>query len=259
MRRSLSFLSVVVLTWLPSPYLLCDVEREEVERERGKDEEAEARPELDGRGPGRDGLSPKSVLEEGQENLEEIRRLLEQAQTGLSSGKTGAGTQGKQREAIRIIDELIEKLGKAAQQASSGGGGGGQDRPSSGGAGQEQKGQSQGSGEKQRTAGERQQQDQVGSARPEGQGEERQGEQEESRGEVPNDRVEEGRVDPSEGTDAERRRDRRRERWGFLPPKVREEMMSATAKEPPAEYRELIERYYRRISDFYERRSRRGR
>ena len=36
------------------------------------------------------------------------------------------------------------------------------------------------------------------------------------------------------------------------------EMLSATGKEAPLEYREIVEKYYKRLSDYYEKRARRG-
>ena len=41
-------------------------------------------------------------------------------------------------------------------------------------------------------------------------------------------------------------------RWGLLPPKLRAEMLSTAGKEAPAEYKSIIERYYKRLSDYYE-------
>lgn len=43
------------------------------------------------------------------------------------------------------------------------------------------------------------------------------------------------------------------ERWGVLPPRVTEEMLSTTGKEAPAEYRDIVSRYYKRMTKFYNR------
>ncbi len=42
------------------------------------------------------------------------------------------------------------------------------------------------------------------------------------------------------------------ERWGLLPKRVVEQMRSSAGKEYPAEYREMISRYYQRLSEMYE-------
>jgi hypothetical protein len=44
---------------------------------------------------------------------------------------------------------------------------------------------------------------------------------------------------------------RERARWGLLPPKLAEEMLLSTGKEAPPEYREIISRYYRRMTEQY--------
>ena len=44
------------------------------------------------------------------------------------------------------------------------------------------------------------------------------------------------------------------ERWGVLPPRVTEEMLSTSGKEAPAEYRDIVSRYYKRMTKFYNRR-----
>lgn len=41
-------------------------------------------------------------------------------------------------------------------------------------------------------------------------------------------------------------------RWGILPPKLREEALSSTGKEAPQEYMEILSRYYRKMSEAYE-------
>lgn len=45
-------------------------------------------------------------------------------------------------------------------------------------------------------------------------------------------------------------------KWGLLPPKLKQEMLSTGGKEPPAEYENIVERYYKRLSDYYDRRRR---
>lgn len=75
---------------------------------------------------------------------------------------------------------------------------------------------------------------------------------EKNRENLPNDKVAEGKA-PKDSSEELEARKRKVGRWGFLPPKVREEMLSTSGKEVPPEYREIVEKYYKRISDFYER------
>ena len=42
------------------------------------------------------------------------------------------------------------------------------------------------------------------------------------------------------------------ERWGLLPKRVVEKMRASSGKEYPAEYREIISRYYERLSEMYQ-------
>jgi hypothetical protein len=67
---------------------------------------------------------------------------------------------------------------------------------------------------------------------------------------VPNNRVAEGEKPASEA-ESLLVRIKNLGNWGFLPPKAKEEMLNSSAKEVPAEYREIIERYYKKLSDFY--------
>jgi hypothetical protein len=76
------------------------------------------------------------------------------------------------------------------------------------------------------------------------------GEKEKKGGQVENDRTDEAEPPPSKVL-ALKAELLELERWGLLPPKVTEEMLSASGKEAPAEYREIISRYYRRMNRFY--------
>lgn len=42
------------------------------------------------------------------------------------------------------------------------------------------------------------------------------------------------------------------QRWGLLPQKLAEEMLFSSGKEAPAEYREIISKYYKRMNEFYD-------
>ena len=70
---------------------------------------------------------------------------------------------------------------------------------------------------------------------------------------MPNNKVREGKL-PDSSSDNLSERLVKAGRWGFLPEKVREEMVSSTGKEAPVEYRRIINRYYQRLSDFYKKR-----
>jgi hypothetical protein len=261
-----------------------DVDREKKDAE---DLEVEPRPELDD-GAGLDGgngarghASESDILAEGKKNLEDIRRLLDEVQDQLSKRDTGSSTQGKQGEAVQKMSKLIEDLLEAAQQGGQGGSGSDQNSSQKPGSKSgSSKGQQQGKGQnpqdKQGKA--RGSQQQVSGGRPEGSGsgeepqgsEEKPGSEPQGSGEgdprpdgskerndrdVGNDRVADGAVDPTGAgkTIAELKKSRQ---WGLLPPKIRDEMISASSKEPPREYREVIERYYKRISDHYSKKRR---
>jgi hypothetical protein len=50
------------------------------------------------------------LVKEGEENLKEIRRLLDEIQKELAGRKTDAGLQARQREAVQKMEELVRKL-----------------------------------------------------------------------------------------------------------------------------------------------------
>lgn len=65
---------------------------------------------------------------------------------------------------------------------------------------------------------------------------------------TPNDGVENGKPPlPKSATLAEKAAIL--ERWGLLPKRVVEQMRSSNGKEYPAEYREIISRYYEKLSE----------
>jgi hypothetical protein len=78
-----------------------------------------------------------------------------------------------------------------------------------------------------------------------------QGKKEQRDGKVENDRVKDAR--PPEATVGSLQ-DQLRElqKWGVLPPKMSEEMLNSSGKEAPAEYKEIISRYYKRMTEFYD-------
>ncbi|HLU47566.1 MAG TPA: hypothetical protein VK116_05760, partial [Planctomycetota bacterium] len=216
-----------------------------------------ARPELD-RSGGSGGDLQSNLIDEGKKNLEEIQRLLDEVRGRLSEKDTGAETQTKQTEASQKLQKLIEKLIEAAQQQQQqGGGGGGQQRKPSG---QQSGSEEQSSGEKEDESESRRNQEQVSGSKPQdGDQQEEQTEQEKSSqgpeqndGQVENDRT--GNANPEKSGAAKAIEDlKRSKRWGMLPPKLREEMTSAAGRDAPREYREMIELYYKRLSEHYTR------
>jgi hypothetical protein len=70
-------------------------------------------------------------------------------------------------------------------------------------------------------------------------------------GKVENNRTDQAKMPPSKtATLAEKAEIL--ERWGLLPKRVVEQMRNSNGKEFPAEYREIITRYYERLSQMHE-------
>ena len=196
------------------------------------------------------------VIKEGKQNLEEIRRMLEEIQNDLGNKKTGGATQNQQKAVVRKMSQLIEKIAEASSQGSKGGGGqpNPSQKPSSG---KQQQGQ-QAKGQKQGAS--RENQDQVKSSRPQ-QEAEQQAKEEQARkakgqdgqeqpGKVPNNDAGDGQ-NPEASAAELANRTRKGKKWGVLPPKIREAIGSVNPKTAPSEYLEIIRSYYRRISEQY--------
>ena len=259
MKAPFAVLSIAALVAASSSVTFAEVEKEKVD---AKDQE-QAKPELDGAGS--DGFQ-QDVLDEGRKNLEEIQRLLDEVQNDLSNQQTGQGTQSKQQSAVKKMTSLIDKLVKACQQGQPSGEGGGKPQPTSG---QQPKDGSEGQGQK--PGSKRQQQNQLSSEKQKGgQKEKGQGEpkdqqqggskpedqETDSPGKVPNNAKADGSAPESGKANPLVDKLRKSKRWGTLPDKIREQMLSAGSKEAPSEYRDIIERYYRRISEFYDKKNR---
>ncbi|MEE3298312.1 MAG: hypothetical protein VX250_13075 [Planctomycetota bacterium] len=196
------------------------------------------------------------VIKEGKQNLEEIRRMLEEIQNDLGNKKTGGATQNQQKAVVRKMSQLIEKIAEASSQGSKGGGGqpNPSQKPSSG---KQQQGQ-QAKGQKQGAS--RENQDQVKSSRQQ-QEAEQQAKEEQARkakgqdgqeqpGKVPNNDAGDGQ-NPEDSAAELANRTRKGKKWGVLPPKIREAIGSVNPKTAPSEYLEIIRSYYRRISEQY--------
>ncbi len=125
MRTILKASSLLALGFLAGGLLLADVERPGAgnpDRKDGKEDakegEGKAEPELgkpgeDGAKAGGDHEALHDKLEaEGRANLKEIARLMEKVRNDLSQKQTGGPTQGDQREVVKKIQELIDKLEK---------------------------------------------------------------------------------------------------------------------------------------------------
>jgi hypothetical protein len=99
--------------------LLGDVERRDIGKPEadGKDrKDAKAEPEL-GKPGKRLNIDEhekmhQDLAAEGEANLKEIARLMEKVRGNLSEKRTGDPTQTDQREIVKKIQELIDKLGK---------------------------------------------------------------------------------------------------------------------------------------------------
>lgn len=235
---------LILLAGLCAAFALPRAARAEIDGEKAKEREEAARPALGGEDE--HAAEHERLIRTGQENLNEIQRLLDEAQNGLRGQNTGASTQDKQAKAVEKMNLLIKELGKGCKQCSSGGSGG---KAKPGGQKKnEQKGKQQGQKEQQ-SARQKQQKMQAQQQKPQS------SEKEKKDGETENDRTDPaGAPDNRFGTIGDGLH--KFERWGVLPPKMVEEMLSSSGKEAPPEYREIISRYYKRIIDSYQRRSR---
>ena len=196
------------------------------------------------------------VIKEGKQNLDEIRRMLEEIQNDLGKKKTGGETQNQQKAVVKKMSQLIEKIAEASSQGGKGGGGqpNQSQKPSSGKQQQGQQAKSQNQGAS------RENQDQVKSSRQQ-QEAEQQAKEEQARkakgkdgqeqpGKVPNNDAGDGQK-PENSAAELANRTRKGKKWGILPPKIREAIGSVNPKTAPSEYLEIIRSYYRRISEQY--------
>jgi len=214
-----------------------------------REAEKDARPELQGAG----GVDPQrqKVLEEGKKNLADIQRMLEQIQNDLSQKDTGAGTQSQQKQVVQKMNQLIEQIAEECERCNKPGSGQPKDSQS---AKKDPQGQPK-PGEKPQGE-ERENQNQVTSSRQQQEKEQREKQrlqeerEQDGPGEVPNTQVADGPVPNSEVGELVDGL-RKGKKWGQLPPKVRDAIFSASSKPAPHEYRRIIDRYYRRISEQY--------
>ncbi len=209
-----------------------DLDKDELK----KKQDAEAKPSL-GDEEGNDFY--KNLAREGEKNLREINELIDKIQDDLANRSTGNETQKMQQQAVQKLERLIKEIAKASQQQSS---------SSSSQQQQKQKQQQQ-----QQQQQQRQQQKKMDSQqmKPD---EQQQQQSEKERNDQQNREHE--RVEKPAAPDGQKGsllvRLRQNARWGLLPRKVTE-ALSSSDKEAPAEYREIIVRYYKKMSDYSDR------
>ena len=182
----------------------------------------------------------RKVAEEGQTNLKEIQKLLDEIQQSLAAKETGTPTQEKQTRVVEKMSRLLEELEKQCSKCSS----------SSSESQQKQQGQNP---QKQQKKDEKPSpQDQKPREQQKSQAKLQESEKERKDGKAENDRTQDAKPpDSRAGTLREQLLDVSR-RWGILPPKLRDEVLFSTGKEAPREYLEIISRYYKRMTEFYE-------
>jgi small-conductance mechanosensitive channel len=218
-------------------------ERDDGKDSNGKRGDAERKlvPALDKEGGAEGARRLEDVVKEGEKNLAEIQKLLDEIQGQLSRMDTSDATQTKQREAAEKMTQLLETLEKECQKCSGSSSSSRQPKDSS------QSGEKKGE-------------------KPEGQKKEkeepREGEKskvekqesdaEKKDGKTENRRAEDQAMPESKAGALRSDLLEASKRWGLLPPKLREEMLLSTDKEFPREYLEIISRYYKRLGEQYE-------
>ena len=220
----------------------------EREAETGK----KAPPQVDGADVPRGDPQQAKVIEEGKQNLDEIRRMLDEIQKDLAGKKTGGATQKQQKEVVQKIPQRSAKIAEECSRCSSGSGGQSQQ------ASQNSSQQKQGKDKKPGQGSPRKNQDQVKSSRQQQEAQQQKEQQakangkdgQEQPGKVENTKAGDGqKPDNSSGELADRVR--KGKKWGLLPPKIRDAIGSVNPKTAPSEYLEIIRSYYRRISEQY--------
>ncbi len=233
-------LAAFTLACLDSP-VVADLDRDELNEK----EEAEAKPELGGIGGSDDATDQyENLARRGEKNLREINRLLEEIQNNLGERNTGQQTQEKQKQAVQRLEKLIQELAEAAKASKGAGSQSQQPKPQQPSEGEENK-QQQRRQQQESMQNQRQNSEKKMSPEKQPNGEQEQNDQEDrhtgQRREATQDDVD---------ADASADRPRHTQRWGSLPSKVME-ALSSSDKEPPAQYREIIARYYTKLSDHY--------
>jgi len=218
-----------------------------------KIEEAQkkAEAELNGSDPQR-----SKVIEEGKQNLAEIRKMLEKIQNDLSNKQTGSSTQNQQKKVVSKMNQLIEKIAEECERCNKGGQGKPDPNQQKLADKQNQNGQ-QKPGQEKPQGQKRENQKQVSSSRQqqEKQQQEKQRlqqdvQKEKKSGKVENTKVADGKLPKGEGGELVNQLYKEK-KWGQLPPKIRDAIFSASSKPAPHEYRRIIDSYYLKISSQY--------
>lgn len=254
-RRLLSILCqtaplLCLLALVIPPATRADVDREARERREREKAADEARGSLGGDGPVDPG---QKLAEEGQANLKTISELMKKIQGNLNEKKTGQETQALQKDVTKKIDDLIEKILEASQQSSS---------SSQGSSGQEQQKQKGQSGKDQKQGQQQQKNEKQGQMRPdqqsgkkpEQQGQKKQESGQEQKGPTRHDQVSDGKnPDGKPGNLTDIFGSGRQ--WGILPRRLRDAAFQTSDRQFPAEYRDLISKYYERLANLYSERA----
>jgi hypothetical protein len=255
--RPLLFLLALLIPGALGATLRADVEPArpggDVDRDRpgGKKDEDAPAPKPEVGKPGEDGNKaddPEAIHQkleaEARENLKEINRLMDKVRNDLAQKQTGEPTQAQQRDVVRKIQELIDKIQNAPRSSSQSDSDNPNEKPQKGQKGQKKQSSQRQENEKQglrpdqkdgkdKKPGSPKDQDPKGS------------------GKVENDRKMAGKLPPSAAGTLKDKAEQL-ERWGVLPKKVVEQMMSGNRKGYPPEYEEIISKYYERLSKLYE-------
>ncbi len=211
-----------------------------------KDAKQKAPDEAKGTLGGDGSVSPEKSLEEkGKENLNKIIELMKKSQSNLSNKKTGKETQSIQKDVTKKIDELIEEILKASQQGQ---GGSGQQQQNQN---KKQQGKDQKQG-KQQQKNQNQEQMKPDSQKKKGEkeGQKKKESGKEKKGPTRHDQVSDGKNPKGKprnltdifGTNKQ---------WGILPRRLRDEAHQTQDRQFPAEYRDLISKYYERLANLY--------
>jgi len=230
----------VAVGLLFSPVALwAELDKDDVEKKEAK----EIRPGGDFEPVGGDSEDyQRRLIEEGEKNLEEINKLLDQIQKGMAGRKTGTGVQGKQQEVVERLEKLIVNLGKCSSSCSSSAGQASEKKSPS----EQKQGKQKAENEDQQASGKEQKKMQAQQQKPEG----KKSEKEENKGKVANNRTEDA-PPPDAKAGSLKNRFLQARRWGVLPSKIADSMLSSVGKEAPHEYREIISRYYKRMTEMY--------
>lgn len=217
----------IAAIFLAPGLVTADLEKEDLE----KKQQEVSKPEL-----GQTENPQQKVAKKGAENLAEINRLLDEVKDNLANKNTGTATQEKQQKAVNQLEELIQEIARMSQQSSA----------SSGGSSGQQPNQPQPSKGEQPQPQKRKPQEEQKSEEMQQKREQEQNDQL-NRNDQRRDRL--PPADKKQLTPVERLR--LASRWGMLPTQMTE-ALSASEKEAPAQYRAVVDRYYKKLGDYHD-------